>query len=67
MCGSVLQPAVGVGQGGAAEYHFLGAELRPDDLGDLPHSVPEHLQAVSGKPEISPVFHPLKGQAEPLF
>ena len=36
-------------------------------LSDLSHPVPEHLQAVSGKPEISPVFHPLKGQAEPLF
>ena len=58
MHGSVLQPAVGVGQGDAGEYHFLGAELRPDDLGDFPHPVPEHLQAVPGKPEIPPVFHP---------
>ena len=61
----IIDPTLG--EEGAAEYHFLGAELRPDDLGDLPHPVPEHLQAVSGKPEISPVFHPLKGQAEPLF
>ena len=46
------QPAVSVDSVPGAESDLFPSELRPDDLGYFSQPVPEHLQAVSGKPEI---------------
>ena len=64
---SCRQPAVGADPGAAGKYYFLGIELYSDDLGYFPQSFPEHLQAVSGKPEISAGIRSTQGPASPLL
>ena len=63
----VCQSAVHVDPGTGAEYAVLCAQLWLDDLGDLSQPVPEHLQALPGKPPFSATLEPFKGSAQPLF
>ena len=65
--GLVCQPAVHVDSGPGAEYGLFRSQLWADDLGDLAQPVPEHLQALPGKPPLSAILEPPEGPPEPLL
>ena len=40
----------------SGEFDIDGTVLCADGLGYFPHTLPKHIQALSGKPEVSDVF-----------